>query len=170
MANEAEQPAFGMWTVIGGPADIDNPEESDALVTFLGSITTPLQNVYDTLLWTINNGLCGTSSDTIVFVLEDCETVKIPDAFSPNGDGTNDEFFISNLSHYPNNNLQIFNRWGAQVFSASPYKGDWNGTSTAAGTIGEQLPVSTYYYVLSIGSEYQEVPDKVFTGFVYLKR
>ncbi len=170
MGNEAVFPASGVWTVLNSPADIENPQSEDALVTYLGAITSPLQSVYDTLLWTINNGLCGSTSDTVIFVLEDCETVKIPDAFSPNGDGTNDEFFISNLGFYPNNNIQIFNRWGAQVYSAHPYKGDWNGTSSAPGTIGEQLPVSTYYYVLSIGSEYEEVPDKVFTGYVYLKR
>lgn len=169
-ANEAIAPATGLWSVIGGPADIEDPELHDALVTYLGQITVPLMSVYDTLMWTIDNGVCGSTSDTIMFELQDCETVKIPDAFSPNNDGVNDAFFISNLQHYPQNNIQIFNRWGALVYSASPYKGDWDGTSHEAGTIGEILPVSTYYYVLSIGSEYEEEPNKVFTGFVYLKR
>ncbi len=170
MGNEVIPPATGLWSVISGPADIEDENSNDALVTYLGIITTPLQNVPNTLLWTIDNGVCGTSSDSIVFEIEDCETIKIPDAFSPNGDGMNDEFFISNLSKYPNNNIQIFNRWGAQIFNAAPYKGDWRGQSTAPGTIGEILPVSTYYYVLSIGSNYAEEPNKVFTGFVYLKR
>jgi gliding motility-associated-like protein len=169
-ANEANAPASGLWSVIGGPADIQDPELHDALVTYLGQITVPLMSVYDTLMWTIDNGVCGISMDTIMFELEDCETVKIPDAFSPNGDGVNDAFFITNLQHYPQNNIQIFNRWGALVYSSSPYKGDWDGTSQEAATIGSQLPVSTYYYVLSIGSEYEEEPNKVFTGFVYLKR
>lgn len=168
--NEVTFPGTGIWTVLNGPADIDDPSNHDAFVSYLGQITTPLVPIYDTLLWTIDNGVCGISTDSVVFIVEDCETIKIPDAFSPNGDGVNEEFFISNLSYYPNNSIKIFNRWGAEVFNAAPYKGDWNGTSVASGTVGEQLPVSTYYYVLSIGASYEEVPDKVFTGFVYLKR
>ena len=168
--NEPTFPATGTWSVIAGPADIDDPQNNDAFVSYLGQVIEPLVSIYDTLLWTIDNGVCGITSDSIVFVIEDCETIKIPDAFSPNGDGVNDEFFISNLDYYPNNSIKIFNRWGAEVYNASPYKGDWNGVSIGQGTIGEQLPVSTYYYVLSIGAPYQEVPDKVFTGFVYLKR
>jgi gliding motility-associated-like protein len=169
-ANEVTFPGTGTWTVLSGPADIEDPENPNAYVSYLGQIVTPLVSVYDSLIWTIDNGVCGVTSDTIVFEIEDCETIKIPDAFSPNGDGINDEFFISNLNYYPNNSIRIFNRWGAEVFNAAPYKGDWNGTSTATGTIGEMLPVSTYYYVLSIGAAYAEEPDKVFTGFVYLKR
>jgi len=102
--------------------------------------------------------------------LLDCETIKIPDAFSPNGDGTNDVFYIPNIEFYTNSRLQIFNRWGSLVFVGAPYKNDWDGRSTHSATIGDELPVSTYYYVLSLGESYDEVPDKVFTGFVYLKR
>lgn len=169
-ANDPIFPGTGSWSVLSGPADIEDPESPDAYVSYLGQIITPLVPIYDTLLWTINNGTCGITTDTVVFVIEDCETIKIPDAFSPNGDGVNDEFFISNLGFYPNNSIRIFNRWGAEVFSAAPYKGDWNGTSSAPGTIGEMLPVSTYYYVLTIGAPYKENAAGEFTGFVYLKR
>ena len=155
---------------VSGPITIENATQSDPTVTSMGAITTPLVNVLSELIWTVNNGVCGTTADTVLFVLEDCATIKIPDAFSPNSDGTNDVFFIPNLQYYPNNNLKIFNRWGAEVFEAQHYKNDWDGTSNGTATIGEQLPVSTYYYVLDLGENYLEAGTQVFTGFVYLKR
>lgn len=168
--NEPLPPATGQWTVIDGPAILQGTESHDAFVTSLGVIITELVDVNSTMVWTINNGLCGLTSDTVVYTLVDCETLKIPDAFSPNGDGTNDVFYIPNLEHYPNNRLQIFNRWGSLVYVGAPYKNDWDGRSTHSATIGQELPVSTYYYVLNLGETYDEIPDKVFTGFVYLKR
>lgn len=163
-------PATGQWSVLSGPATLENTDQADASVISLGAINTPLVNVPSELVWTVNNGICGTTSDTILFVLEDCETIKIPDAFSPNGDGTNDVFFIPNLQYYPNNNVKIFNRWGALIYEMKSYKNDWDGTSNASATIGELLPVSTYYYVLDLGENYPDTGTQVFTGFVYLKR
>ena len=168
--NEPLIPATGEWTVLDGPASLQGQQSYDAYVTSLGDLITALVDVPSVLQWTIDNGACGTTMDTVLLVLKDCETLKIPDAFSPNGDGTNDVFYIPNLEYYPNNRLQIYNRWGSMVYSAAPYKNDWDGRSTHTATIGEVLPVATYYYVLSLGESYGEVPDKVFTGFIFLKR
>ncbi len=168
--NEPISPATGQWSVLEGPAVLQGEDSYDAYVTSLGAIITDLVDVNSSLVWTINNGVCGTTSDTVVYVLVDCETLKIPDAFSPNGDGTNDVFYIPNLEYYPNNRLQIFNRWGSLVYLGAPYKNDWDGRSTHSATVGEVLPVGTYFYVLNLGEKYEEVPDKVFTGYIYLKR
>lgn len=64
--------------------------------------------------------------------------LKIPNAFTPNGDGLNDYFRIQGLGFFPENRIVIFNRWGSEVYKASPYRGDWNGSNLAEGT---------YYYV-----------------------
>jgi gliding motility-associated-like protein len=102
----------------------------------------------------------------VSFALIDCLTIEIPDGFSPNSDGINDFFEIPNLYKYPNNNIKIFNRWGALIYEAAPYQNDWDGRSYHPATIGEELPVSTYYYILDLG-------DGVlapFTGYIFLKR
>jgi gliding motility-associated-like protein len=164
-ASEAIAPSFGEWTITQGPIEIGDLTLPDALVISLGRITIPLVDVPSEMVWTVNNGVCGTTSDTIAFMLEDCLTIEIPDAFSPNGDGVNDVFVIPNLDSYPNHSLKIFNRWGTQVYEAAPYLSNWDGTSEHAATIGEQLPVSTYYYILDLGNG-----EDSFTGFVYLKR
>jgi gliding motility-associated-like protein len=163
--SEAPIPASSIWSVLDGPGEIADPDNPDALVTSLGEIIVPLVDVPTVFVYTVNNGVCGTSSDTVMWILQDCLTIEIPDAFSPNGDGTNDTFVIPNLDEYPKNRLEIFNRWGAKIYEASPYLNDWDGRSEHPATIGEELPVSTYYYVLDLGTG-----EEAFHGFIYLKR
>ncbi|MFN0033169.1 MAG: PKD domain-containing protein [Flavobacteriales bacterium] len=169
-ANAVEFPAIGYWTITEGEIVLDDSLNNQASVIYLGSVSVPLVNEENWLTWTIDNGDCGTSTDSVLYVLLDCETIVIPDAFSPNADGTNDVFYIPNLEYYPLNNIQIFNRWGALVYQASPYKNDWDGTNTQSAMMGDELPTATYYYVLDLGEVYEQEQRSVFTGYVYLKR
>ncbi|WP_297797496.1 gliding motility-associated C-terminal domain-containing protein [uncultured Eudoraea sp.] len=68
--------------------------------------------------------------------------------FSPNGDGTNDLLKINNLEDYPNNFLQIFDRYGNKILDVQGMTegNTWDGTRN-----GEQVPSGTYYYVLDLG-------------------
>ncbi len=168
--NAAIFPATGYWTILEGEIMIDDSTTNNALVTSLGTITVPLINEENWLIWTIDNGDCGSSSDSVLFVLVDCETIRIPDAFSPNGDGTNDVFYIPNLEYYPQSNIQIFNRWGSLIYSSAPYKNNWAGEDTHSAAIGTELPTATYYYVLDLGEVYEQEQRSVFTGYIYLKR
>ena len=68
---------------------------------------------------------------------------KIPEAFSPNGDGINDYFVIHGLEEFPNSGLQIFNRWGAIVYESSNYQSNW---------AGEDVIEGTYFYVLKLSN------------------
>jgi gliding motility-associated-like protein len=69
----------------------------------------------------------------------------IPNAFSPNGDGLNDNFRILGLP--PENiiafNMQIFNRWGQVVFSSNDILIGWDGR-----TRGEICPEGDYSWVI----------------------
>ena len=164
--SQAPFPASGMWEIIEGPVEISDPLDPNATVWSLGELESPLEPVTSSLIWTVTNGPCGASADTVSFALIDCLTIEIPDGFSPNSDGINDFFEIPNLYKYPNNNIKIFNRWGALIYEAAPYQNDWDGRSYHPATIGEELPVSTYYYILDLG-------DGVlapFTGYIFLKR
>ena len=90
----------------------------------------------------------------------------IPDGFSPNGDGINDLFVIRGISAYPTNEITIFNRWGTKVFDAAPYANNWDGKSTAALNIGNDvLPVGTYFYILDLGNG-----SDVIKGTIYLNK
>ena len=122
---------------------------------------------YNVFVWTLDNGDCGTTSDTMTIYIKDCLTITIPDAYSPNGDGTNDTFIITNIESYPENDFVVFNRWGNKVYEASPYTNAqaWDGTSQFGSAFGEGLPESTYYYVLDLGNG-----TDPYTGYIYLRR
>ena len=103
--------------------------------------------------------------------LDACSPVNcdltIPQALTPNGDGYNDVFVIDGIENYPNNELIIFNRWGAEVFRSNGYSNDWDGKSTSEFNIwGEDLPTGTYYYLFDT----KEDGVKPLTGFIYLTR
>lgn len=79
--------------------------------------------------------------------------VVIYNIVTPDGDGVNDYFFIDNINRFPNNSVQIFNRWGAKVFETKNYDSNGNvfdGYSQGKRTINDSkmLPSGTYYYVL----------------------
>ncbi|WP_158963002.1 gliding motility-associated C-terminal domain-containing protein [Myroides fluvii] len=84
--------------------------------------------------------------------------VVIYNLVTANGDGKNDYFIIENIRNYPNNKVEIFNRWGARVYETTGYdpKGDgssnvFKGYSEGKVTIdkGTKLPSGTYYYVIT---------------------
>ena len=86
--------------------------------------------------------------------------LSIPNGFSPNGDGTNDEFIIAGLQKYPNNSIEIYNRYGNMVYESKNYQNYWDGVSTGK---TQKLPAAPYYYVLSINGG-----SKIVKGWVYI--
>lgn len=65
-----------------------------------------------------------------------------PNAFSPNGDGVNDEFVVSitNLKKY---HLYIYSRLGENLFQTTSIFENWNGSYQ-----NKAVPVGVYYYVI----------------------
>ncbi|MFZ9982314.1 MAG: gliding motility-associated C-terminal domain-containing protein, partial [Cyclobacteriaceae bacterium] len=102
-------------------------------------------------------------ADATVRLNIDGSPLIIPEAFTPNDNGKNDKWIILGLAAYPENKLTIFNRWGNQIYSASPYKNDWEGYSSNPLTAGgSRVPAGSYFYILELGD------GKRFTGFVYV--
>jgi len=87
--------------------------------------------------------------------------------FSPNEDGVNDTFVIDCIENYPNNTLEVYNRWGNIVYKANNYKNDWAGESNGRAILNveEQLPEGTYYFVLKLGDG-----SKPIVNWLYLNR
>lgn len=90
--------------------------------------------------------------------------------FTPNNDGINDVFFIEGISHFDNNRVMIFNRWGNMIWEMEGYDNDdplksFRGFANTRGMNGsENLPFGTYYYIIDKGDNSK--PQK---GFVVLK-
>ncbi|UPZ14215.1 PKD domain-containing protein [Flavobacterium humidisoli] len=87
--------------------------------------------------------------------------LKIYNEFSPNDDGQNDFFYIDCIERYPNNQLEIFNRWGNLVYYQKGYKNTWDGKEEGS---AKTLPEGTYFYILDLGDG-----SKKTSGWVYLK-
>ena len=87
------------------------------------------------------------------------DDLVIYSAFSPNDDNVNEAFTIENIEKYPNNYLQVFNRWGNEVYRSKSYKNDWHGTNG-----DRNLPDGTYFYLLKIAGR------NMYSGFVQIQR
>ncbi|HEY0895692.1 MAG TPA: gliding motility-associated C-terminal domain-containing protein [Sphingobacteriaceae bacterium] len=85
--------------------------------------------------------------------------VKIPNIFTPNGDGTNDVFEIRGITKYAENKLTIVNRWGDMVYQKNNYQNDWDGNSLLDGT---------YFYILEVKTVTGST--KALKGYVTLAR
>jgi gliding motility-associated-like protein len=81
---------------------------------------------------------------------------------SPNNDNSNDLWYVENIQLYPNNIVEIFNRWGNKVYSAEPYKNEWNGHYFKGDTDLGILPAGTYFYIIDTKKKSQ----KPFKGFI----
>jgi gliding motility-associated-like protein/uncharacterized repeat protein (TIGR01451 family) len=73
--------------------------------------------------------------------IKDIQGLNIPNVFTPNGDGVNDTFEIVGLANYPDNTIDIFNRWGNSIYHKQGYLNDWTGNGLNEGT---------YFYVIQI--------------------
>ena len=143
------------YWILNSTYDITSTEEHPRF-TYVetGNFTTELK-VY-------NPQGCDTSYFKTILV--NPVKLKIPNVFTPNGDGYNDYFIISLEGgsdmqgksdyrgseyeyedyeplnrYYESSELTIFNRWGRVVYHSKDYQNDWDG---------DDLPDATYFYVL----------------------
>jgi gliding motility-associated-like protein len=101
---------------------------------------TGIQNVI--LLATSSNGCTDTISKIIDII--PVADITFPNAFTPNGDGRNDEFRgVGSVNLVNDYNLTIYDRWGKIVFkSTDPLEG-WNGQLNNTGAM---LPLGVYMF------------------------
>lgn len=135
------------------------PEESLDDPAIPNPLASPLETTEYTVVGTNSYG-CNDSDVVIVYVDEKITIpVEAPKAFTPNGDGQNDLWEISNIDVFDSCPIRIFNRRGQNVYEANQYSNDWDGILN-----GKELPEGAYYYVISCGS------SEVHTGHVTLLR
>ncbi|MEO6729895.1 MAG: PKD domain-containing protein [Ferruginibacter sp.] len=129
--------------------------------TYLNSITsatptvvTPLADITYTMTVTAS-GNCSVSDNVLVTILK---APKIPNTFTPNGDGINERWLIKYLESYPECRIQVFTRAGQKVYESKGYS---DATAWDGNLNGKSLPIDTYYYILEPGSG-----RKAMTGYV----
>ncbi|ALL07133.1 hypothetical protein AQ505_17555 [Pedobacter sp. PACM 27299] len=90
---------------------------------------------------TVTDGESCASTDQVNVRL--IKNPQIPNTFSPNGDGINDDWKIKYMESYPQATIVIFNRFGTKVFSGDAKSKPWDGKFK-----GKDLPIGTYFYVI----------------------
>jgi gliding motility-associated-like protein len=139
----------GNFIILDGQATGNNNSYAWTPATYLDNagvarpkVTAPQDMLY-TLEVTSPNGCRGTD-DVTVKVLKQ---IKVPNAFSPNGDGINDTWFIQYLESYPDCTVDVYNRYGQPVYHSTGYTKQWDGKIN-----GQPLPTGTYYWIIKPGS------------------
>ncbi|MFN7045019.1 MAG: gliding motility-associated C-terminal domain-containing protein [Flavobacterium sp.] len=123
------------------------------------TITTPKE-----IFVRIDNGCYSVTS--FMLLTENCPPV-VYNAVSPNGDGSNDTFFIEGLRDvFVNFELLIFNRWGKHLWTGNNNKPDWDGY-VEEGVGSTQAPAGTYFYILHLNDPVYKEP---LTGYLYINR
>jgi gliding motility-associated-like protein len=102
--------------------------------------------------------------DTIFITVVVGEGILIPNVFTPDGDGINDEFWIPS-SGFESFEIEIYNRWGTKIWEASAGEIRWDGHSTS----GQMMSDGTYYFILNAMLKSQSGPKDYSTkGYVTL--
>lgn len=70
--------------------------------------------------------------------------VIAPNVITPNGDGINDQFLVTNLGDYDKVELIIINRWGNLIYENDNYLNDWSGKDKS----GKDLEEGVYFYTV----------------------
>jgi gliding motility-associated-like protein len=124
------------------------------------STTAGTQYVYTVpgdyvVVLTAANGAC-TDTDTLVITVEPVPDpeFKIPNIFTPNGDDTNDTFFIT-VSYVKSVKVQIVNRWGDKMCNYDDINGYWDGIVN-----GDMASEGVYFFTYVI----EGINGKVISG------
>jgi hypothetical protein len=84
---------------------------------------SPFDDITNTITATSNKG-CEASDQVFVKVLKG---PRIPNAFSPNGDGINDKWDIEFLDTYVGCTVEVYNIYGQVIFRSVGYSKPWDG-------------------------------------------
>ncbi|MFZ1617917.1 MAG: PKD domain-containing protein [Flavobacteriales bacterium] len=137
----------------GDPA---NSTSTDASPAF----TFPGIGCYPVLL-TVSDGAGCTAMDSVRICVTGNDSIVVPNVFTPNGDGNNDDFRVLGMKEL---DLSIYNRWGQLVATLQRPNQSWDGRTGA----GEQAPEGTYFYTLRGMGDLGEEVDM--SGTITLRR
>lgn len=134
----------------------------DTVICNKARFTLSISDDYDSILWqdgstgseflvlgygkitvTAVSGVCH-YSDTIWIGSENCDVyAEMPNIFTPNGDGVNDEFIPIYSVGIVSMKTMIYDRWGQAVFESVHLEIKWDGKNKK----GDELPSGTYFWI-----------------------
>ncbi|MBC6993153.1 gliding motility-associated C-terminal domain-containing protein [Neolewinella lacunae] len=104
---------------------------------------TPPDGITGCYYVTATDGSGNESALSNEICVTNCPIYELPNTFTPNADGRNDNFVPRGRCFVERVEFRIFNRWGQLVFETEDPAINWNGQNLN----GELLSSGTYYYV-----------------------
>ena len=125
-----------------------SPDENIMNPNSPATAATPVNSKTITLTVTDNRFEKCNYSDSVTITVNEliCEppVVYIPNAFSPNGDGLNDQFHVRG-THIREVDLKVYNRWGEKVFETQNPEQGWDATHN-----GNPVESGVYVYHVNV--------------------
>lgn len=155
-------PGTGSWSVQSGSGQFEDINDPHTMVSEVSEQTV--------LVWTVVNGVCPAATDSMKIKVKMLENTK---AFTPNGDGKNDEFEL-NVPNAEKITIRVFNRAGQLVYKSDNYCGSkesglncdfWSGLNMN----NVELPEGTYFYIIRMKVAGKE-KEFEFKSFVEIMR
>ncbi len=116
---------------------------------------------YNVTLISNPNTFCADSVQQIVNISNIKVQLIIPNIFTPNADGVNDEFKIGGLSPCKKNSLAIYNRWGEKIFETDSAETIfWNGINGSK----KEIVDGVYFYTLTVSDDLNQSDN--FNGII----
>ncbi|HNS18029.1 MAG TPA: gliding motility-associated C-terminal domain-containing protein [Bacteroidales bacterium] len=129
----------------GETITLDAGEGFDEYLWSTGDIGQTL-SVNSAGLYEVRVGLKNCEAQDSIRIKMPAGLIPIPNAFTPNGDGSNDHFGLAgSLEEITRFNMQIFNRWGAKIYETTDPSQPWDGTYQ-----GILCETGTYLWVISV--------------------
>jgi gliding motility-associated-like protein len=121
--------SLGKDTVICGTSGFDlSPGSFESYAWQNGSANPVFRVTGEGYYWVTVKDRSGCVATDTIKVVSGCGEIWFPTAFTPNGDGKNEEFGpLGNLAQISNFSMTIFDRWGLKVFESYNPAVKWNG-------------------------------------------
>ncbi|MDH5476190.1 MAG: gliding motility-associated C-terminal domain-containing protein, partial [Cyclobacteriaceae bacterium] len=120
------------------------------------SISNPITSATESTMYYVTGTTLEGCSDTDSLLVTVTPKLGIPNTFTPNGDGVNDTWIIDSIDKYPNAQVDIYNRWGMQIFKSLAYSQPWDGRFNR-----QELGESTFYYVIDLKDGFPQLKGAI---------
>ncbi len=130
------------------------PDQNISEAQTLTPVVNPQANTTYELIVTSGKG-CGVATDSVLVKVY--KQLYIPNAFTPNGDGINDTWYIETLQAYPGAEVNVYNRYGQLVFDNNGTNLSWDGKFK-----GMLQTSGAYVYVIDLKNNMPVIKGVVF--------
>ena len=106
-----------------------------------------------------------TISETVLFAGNFTSEDVVPNVFSPNGDGNNDQLSFMRVNDTKEFKITIYNRWGSVIYESTNANLSWDGISPG----GKEASPGVYFFEIRYTDKCSDI-ENLKTGYIHLVR